>query len=208
MSNLLDLMQENMSPEALMDAALNNRELLNEMLQAIDLQNRNEATRYISHQVLVLLSERHPEKLYDQWDYFTTLLRSKKSHAKYNALYIIANLVRIDTEKRFDSTFRDYFDLLDDESVVVAAHAALNAGKIARSRPDLQSRITQELTNINGPRLAPNRRELARGYAIEALSEYFEDAPDKGVILEFVTSQLQSSSPKTRKLAKQFLQRI
>lgn len=51
------------------------------------------------------------------------------------------------------------------------------------------------------------QKELIKGYAIEAFNEYFAEIKDKGKILEFVKNQLKSTSPKTRKKAKQFLKR-
>jgi hypothetical protein len=50
---------------------------------------------------------------------------------------------------------------------------------------------------------------LIKSYAIEAFDEYFETAEDedKKMILEFVRGQVASSSPKTRKKAKEFLKK-
>ena len=42
---------------------------------------------------------------------------------------------------------------------------------------------------------------------MEAFAEYFEDAEEKGQILEFVSRQLESDSPRTRKEARKFLER-
>jgi hypothetical protein len=49
--------------------------------------------------------------------------------------------------------------------------------------------------------------ELIKGHAIEAFDDYFEEAENQPEILEFVKKQLQSKSPKTRKLARKFLKR-
>jgi hypothetical protein len=208
-SILQELMESRVSPETMAEAALANGGLLEEMLAALVPENRNEETRYASHLALVLLSERHPELLYDRWDYFSDLLRAEKGHPKYNAIYILANLARVDNEKKFDRTFRAYFDLLDDPSITVAAHTAANASKIARFRSDLQSRVTKELLAIgSGTGLPSNRTDLVRGYAIQALAEYFDEAQDREEIIEFVYRQTQSTSPKTKKLAKEFLRRL
>ena len=50
--------------------------------------------------------------------------------------------------------------------------------------------------------------DLIKGYAIESFGEYFEEARDKDRIIEFVRQQLNSKSPKTRKIAKKFLTHI
>jgi len=47
--------------------------------------------------------------------------------------------------------------------------------------------------------------ELIKASVIEAFDEHFEEAESKGKIREFVRGQLNSESPKTRKRAKEFL---
>ena len=49
--------------------------------------------------------------------------------------------------------------------------------------------------------------DLIKAYVIEGFNEYFEKSSDKNKILDFVSAQLESKSPKTRKLAKQFLRK-
>jgi hypothetical protein len=44
-----------------------------------------------------------------------------------------------------------------------------------------------------------------KAYAIDALNEYFNESGNKSEILQFVREALNSTSPKTRKKAKQFL---
>jgi len=48
---------------------------------------------------------------------------------------------------------------------------------------------------------------MLRAYAIEAFNKYFEEASDKKRILDFVKAQLESKSPKTRKVAKEFFKK-
>ena len=46
-----------------------------------------------------------------------------------------------------------------------------------------------------------------KAYVIEAFNKYFTESSDKNEILDFVKAQLDSKSPKTRKLAKEFLKK-
>ncbi len=205
---LQTLMQSDASLETIADTAIVDDDLLEDLLKALAPESRDEDARYTAHRTLVLLGERYPERLYGRWDYFAGLLRAGRAHPKYNAVYILANLTRVDAEHRFEDVFRDYFDLLDDESVVVAAHTAANAGKITKYRPDLRHRITCELLNTGGSRLLSERRGLVNAYAIQAISEYFDGIEDRTEIVAFVRSQADSSSPKTRKIAKEFLRKV
>jgi hypothetical protein len=53
----------------------------------------------------------------------------------------------------------------------------------------------------------PQRRDLVKGDIIKAFDEYFEGAEDKRKIVEFVKEQLKCDSPKTRKIAAEFLEK-
>jgi hypothetical protein len=52
-----------------------------------------------------------------------------------------------------------------------------------------------------------NRQALIASYAIEALDTYMASVQDRAKILAFVKQQVEGPSPKTRKLAKAFLQK-
>jgi len=120
---------------------------------------------------------------------------------------LIANLTRIDTDNKFEGIFDEYYSLLDDKSMIPAAWVADYSGKIARAKPELQTRITDKLLSIDETHHHPERRDLIKAGAIESFDEYYEEAVDKKKILEFVKKQLECKSPKTRKIAKEFLEK-
>jgi len=72
-------------------------------------------------------------------------------------------------------------------------------------KPQLEADITTKLLNIDKTHYDPERKDLIKGYAIEAFNEYFDEATNKEKIIEFVKQQLNAQSPKTRKLAQSFL---
>jgi hypothetical protein len=169
--------------------------------------SKKESARHASFRALLSISEERPEVLYPEWDFFADLIRSDNTSFKYIAIYIIANLTKTDTENKFEKMFEKYYGLLDDASVIPAAHVAGNSGKIARAKPGLQTKITNKLLNIDKTHHAPGRKELIKGYAIEAFGEYFSEAKDRQKIIEFVEKQLNSKSPRTKKTAQRFLEK-
>lgn len=56
---------------------------------------------------------------------------------------------RIDTERKFEDIFERFFGLLNDKSMISAAWAADNSGKIAKAKPEPQTRITDKLLRID-----------------------------------------------------------
>jgi hypothetical protein len=185
------------------ESALKDEKVLRELLDGV--LSKEEAVRYGSFKALNVLSEKHPERLYDKWDFFADLLGSPSTPQKYIAIYIIANLTKVDSENKFEKLFNTYYGLLGDKSVIPSAHVALNSGKIALVKPKLQAEITNRLLDIDA--VVQRHKDLVKASAIEAFDAYFEMSKDQDRIIAFVKAQLNSGSPKTRKTAKTFLKK-
>jgi len=203
---LSDLSKKSVSVKSVAEKALKDEKVFSEVLEG--LTSKKETIRFNSFKILLLISEKHPKVLYPKWDFFAEFLSSDNTYHKYIAIYIIANLTKIDTKNKFEKTFDKYYNLLNDKSVIPAAHLAGKSGKIAKAKPKLQTKITNKLLSIDKTHHDPERRDLIKGYAIESFSEYFEEAKNKKGIMEFVKEQLTSKSPRTKKKAKEFLKKI
>ena len=202
---LPDLSDKNMDVEKMAKKAVKDDGILSELLD--NLKTKNETVRYNCSKVLNFISEKNPEVLYPKWDVFVELLMSDHTYWKLSVIPLLANLTRIDTEDKFDRIFDKYFSLLNDKSMIPAVWIAANSGKIARAKPDLQTRITNMLMTIDRTHHHPERRDLIKGSAIESFDEYFEEARNQKEILEFAKKQLGSKSPKTVKIAKEFVKK-
>ena len=102
--------------------------------------------------------------------------------------------------------FDDYFGILAGDKAMTASHVALNSSVIVRNKPELRSRIIDILMSIDDIHQG-KQKELIKAYAIEVLMKIHPDVDDRGEIEEFVRTQLESKSPKTRNMAQCFLDR-
>ena len=202
---LSELNKKSISLKKVAKKALEDKALLSELLKGI--LSKKEKIRFNSFKVLLSISEERPEKLYPEWDFFADLLTSPNTYLKYIAIYIIANLTSDDPKNRFEKIFNKYYALLDDKSVIPPAHVAANSAKIALAKPDLQTKITNKLLSIDKTHHDPGRKDLIKGYVIEAFSELFEGAKNKKKILQFIREQRESKSPRTKKKAEEFLKK-
>ena len=202
---LPELSEKNVDVKSIAKKALKDEKVLSELLENIT--SKKETIRYNSFKVLLHLSEKHPEVLYPKWDLFADLLSSDNTYHKFDAIYFIANLTRVDTGNRFEKIFNKYYSLLNDKSMIPAAHLAGNSGKIAKAKPHLEEKITNKLLSLDKTHHISERKDLIKGYAIESFSEYFEEAKNKKKIIVFVKNQLKSKSPRTRKKAKEFVEK-
>jgi hypothetical protein len=180
------------------------KELLPELLRGI--LSKEDKTRYTSFRALMNICEAQPDLLYPYCDHFVDLVDRENTHSKYIGSYLVASLAAVDRDNKFEEIFDKYYSLLDDKSIIPAAHVARNSGKIVRAKPELEPKITGILLNIDATRHEPRHKELIKSEAIVAFNEYFEAAKDKERIIEFAKQQAKSKSPKARKNAKKFLE--
>ncbi len=198
------LNNKNIDIESVAKKALKDDKLLAELLE--NLRIKNETIRYNSHKVLFYISEQYPKVLYSKWDFFAELLDSDNTYHKLSSVQLLANLTKADTKGKFEKIFDIFYNLLDDRSFITAAYVCSASGKIAKAKPKLQTKITNRLLNIDRTHHDPERIDLVKGYIIESFREYFDQAKNKKKIIDFVRKQLKSKSPKSRKIAKEFME--
>ena len=182
---------------------LDGNNLVSELIQGV--LAKEDSIRYPNTIAIEILSEKEPQLLYPQWDFFIDLLKSKNAFHRSTAIISISNLTKIDSEKKFEDIFDSYFRLLNDKSVVVTRKLAIYASRIVRNKPILKEKITDTLLSIDETQHTSSRKDLIKGDIIESISDYFECIEDKDTIIKFVKNQLSSSSPSTVKKAKEFL---
>ena len=198
-----------MDPQTMAQHALHNKRALQDLLDGISPKTQKSVIRESSSKALLYLSAEHPAVLLPHWAYFARLLKSDNGFSKYVAVHVIANLVTAGDDGRFERTFSAFYHLLDDASVMVASHVAGVSGQIARAKPVLQAKITQRLLSIRQTHFSADRQALIISYALLSLDQYFAEtaARQQDRILAFVRQQLDAASPKTRRLAKDFLKK-
>ncbi len=199
-----NLDDKNIDVEALAGNALTDNELFQELL--ISVRSKDNTIRQNSFKTLQIIAEKDPDFLYPQWDYFHEMLLSSNNFHKYIAIYILASLTKVDCDNKFDNIFQDYYDILAGDKAMNASHVALNSSVIALNKPELKSKIIDQLMNIDSIHQG-KQKELIKAYAIEALMKINPEEEDKEKIEEFVRTQLESKSPKTRSMAQCFFER-
>jgi hypothetical protein len=171
------------------------------------------AVRYGCAKVLMDLSDDHPEKLYPHMDAFIKLLDSKYRILTWNALAIIANLAKVDMDKKFDAVFDKYYGFLGNEYMVTVANTVGNSGKIALAKPYLIPRITAELLKVEQvsvtPHLSEECKRVIAEIAVKTFDLFFDklDEKEKKKVLSFVERQLGSSRKTLNTKAKDFLEK-
>lgn len=169
------------------------------------------SVRYGCAKVLMDLSETHPEKLYRHFESFISLLGSKYRILTWNAMAIIANLARVDNEKKFDAIFDKYYSFLDDEYMVTVASVVGHSGEIALAKPYLIDRITDELLKVENISLTPHLTEECKRVIIEKVIHsfdlFFDGVKQKRRIISFVEKYTNSPRRTLKAAAEDFLKK-
>ncbi len=203
------LLDKSMTREELYDEVKNNFELLDEVINGISSQKA--AIRYGCAKVIMDLSEEKPERLYPYMDFFIKLLDSKYRILIWNAMAIIANLTKIDSENKFDSIFDKYYRFIDDEYMVTVANLVGNSGKIVLAKPYLAQRITRVLLRVENiyttPHLTEECKRVIIERAIKSFDTFFHLIDNKKEVLSFVNRQRNNSRRTLRTEAECFLKK-
>ncbi|MBN2379498.1 hypothetical protein JXM67_06820 [candidate division WOR-3 bacterium] len=196
----MNLDKKDINIKEIVEKALEDEEILAELLD--NLESKNDTIRFNSFLVLEQVSLENPHVLYPHWDFFSGLLDGNAYHKRIG-VQILADLVHIDTKGKFEQILEQYYDMLSD-SVIVAALITELTAKIVKAKPELEPVITAKLLDID--KTSQKHKDLIKAGAIDAFMEYYEMAENKEGIVKFVRGQLKSTSPKTKKKAKQFFE--
>ena len=185
--------------------AIANRKLIPELISGISADIAG--VRFKSAKVLRAISRENPKVLYSKMDFFIGLLEHDNNIIKWNAQDVIANLTTVDKQDKFNKIFKKYYHGLYKDSMVTAAHVVDNSGAIALAKPKLQTKITNELVNIDKTSHSSECKNILKGKAILSFQKYYAQVKNKEQILTFVKKQLKNRRPATKKKAEKFLKK-
>jgi len=206
---LVKLADESITAQELLHSVEQEWTLLPQLLEGVS--SSKASIRYGCSKVLIQLSEKHPAELYPFMDSFIKLLDSKHRILVWNALSIIANLARVDKDKKLDAAFDKYYSFVNDEYMVTVANVVGYSGKIALAKPYLVDKITNELLKVDSLSLTPHLTEECKRViaekTIETFDLFFNKITQKQRVISFVKKQTGSSRRPLRVTAENFLKK-
>ncbi|MBN1280042.1 MAG: hypothetical protein JXA00_00160 [Candidatus Thermoplasmatota archaeon] len=205
--------------ERLADKSLTTEQLLKKVTEDFRLlpsvvngmTSQRAAIRYGCGKVMMKLSEDYPERVYPHMDFFVQLLESTYRILTWQAMAIIANLTKVDTQNKFEVIFDTYYHLLHDEYMVTVANVVGHSGKIALAKPHLIPQITQRLLSVEHLKTTPHLtgacKQVIIDHTLTSLDMFFDNIPNKEPVLRFVKKQTKSPRKTVRVHAEEFLQK-
>jgi hypothetical protein len=207
--NILDNLEcKKKRPDELVGQVIKDPKLIPSVIEGTS--SSKGSVKFGATKILRLLSEQKPEILYPHMDHFIEQLDDENNIIKWNAQDIIANLIDVDTDKKFDTIFDKYYSLISDEVMITAGHVVDNSGKIALSKPQFQNEITKHLLSVDKINRDPECNNILIGKAILSFEKYFKEISkeEKHKIISFVKNHSNNSRNATKKKAEKFLTRF
>ena len=199
-----ELQNKNIEPNVFAEKIIEKPSIVHDYIDGLLV--KNETYRYNCFKILNIVSEKNPIILYPHWDFFVNHLKSENNYHKMSAVLILTNLASVDKEDRFNGIFDIFYDNLKSKKTIVPIYIVKSFGKIVKFKPNLEEKIVNLLLNIE--KIYPGKQiELVKSAVIESFSEFFYKTKNKEKIINFVEKQVNSESPKTRKIAKDFLKK-
>ncbi|SFI23200.1 hypothetical protein SAMN05192551_10953 [Tindallia magadiensis] len=174
------------------------------------LNNKEIQVYYTCYEIVTKASEERPDLFYPYWDELASLLNHSNSYHRNIGLTMIANMTKIDEKDLFATIYDRYMEHFNDPKFMTAQCFLQNLKKIIRFKKQDRERIVKALINIDQACDYPEKqKELLKSDVIEVLKEAYEVSEDeeKQTIASFIAAQVNSSSPKTAKTAKDYLKK-
>jgi hypothetical protein len=194
-------------PSKIAELVIKSPSLIQEVLEGMSASEP--AVKYTCEKVVRMISERQPDLLYPHFDFLVAMLDCQNSILKWGALRSLANLARIDVQNKIDAILDKYVSPIPGPVMITAATAIAGCATIAKAKPRLAARISQEILKVDRAAYkTPECRNVAIGHAIASFSQFFEFVPEKRPIVSFVKKQLGNTRPPVRKRAEKFLKKL
>lgn len=176
------------------------------MINLKDLSSNDPKVKYGCAKNLLSIAKDDPNKIYPFINFFDELMDNENNILKWTAIDIIGLLSKIDKEKKVDKQIYKLFSLLNAGKMITANHAIEALASIASSKPEYQTKITDELLKVEHYTYDTDEcLNIALGKTITAISSYFDKLKDKKAVIEFVKRQTKNKRNATKKKAEQFL---
>ncbi len=196
---------KNVDIDKFAEIVINKESIRHEIISQM-LNNEYIMIYYHSYYILAKASELKPELFYKYWDDFASLLNYTNSYHRDFGLTLIANLTKVDKENKFLSIFEDYFKCINDAKFMTARHCIQNTSQILTNKSELKENILNMLLNIDKLcDFSRKQKALLKSDIIEVFDKFYSQMTDKEIVNNFVMSELDSISPKTKKRAKEFI---
>jgi len=164
--------------------------------------------KYGCSNTLIIVSENTPELVHPYFDFFKDHLNSKNKFIKWASILIIANVTKSDNKNKFDAIFNSYFSEITGPVMITASNIIKGAAIIAKAKPYLTERITNELFKIKDAKYQTDEcLNIVIGQTISSFDKFFTQIKKKKPVIDFVKKHISNQRKPTRNKAEKFIKK-
>ena len=181
-------------------------EVRNKLIQNL-IQETHINVYYRSYYLIDAVSRIDPQLFYEYWDQLIKLSTHKNSYHRSIYHWILANLISVDHERKFDAVKDMYFAQIRDQKMLTGLEAVKDIIRISAYRPDLEEEIIQLFLN-EAMLQAYTDKQIDRFHYF--FLTYFDTILDKHRderLLDFVRNFCFAKNANTAKKAKQIMKK-
>jgi hypothetical protein len=170
------------------------------------ISNKNIMVYYHCYEIVSEASHLKPELFYKYWNFCRNLLHHENSYHRDIGLTIIANLSKCDENNLINEVIDEYLEHSHDDKFMTSRCCIKNSSKILLNKPELMKKIIAYFINLADNGIYPlKQRELLISDIIEVFDSIYNNYDNKVELMSFIRNKTSSESPKTRRMAKEFI---
>lgn len=208
---LLEKLKKKSDLKIYVGQAVNDPSILPVLLEIIETDKT--AVKFLCEKIIRAVSEENPALLYPFFDRMANLLTSENSFIQWGFILSIPNLLKIDSEKKWEQISKRYLSFLDSASIPGFGSAVSGIGKILNSYPDYEKDIVSKLLKIDEHIFlykgeeSPECLNVAKGHIIDCFEQIYPKSAYKKEMLAFVLGNIDNTRSQVRIKAKKFLKK-
>ncbi|NTU89681.1 MAG: hypothetical protein HGA54_07230, partial [Actinobacteria bacterium] len=171
------------------------------------------AIKFTCEKIIRRLSEKNPELLYPYFERIARLMDSENSFIKWGFIQIMPNMLKVDSENKWEAIEERYLPFLDATSVVTFGSAVAGIRSIIDSHPESEHAIIPKLleidkhTFLHKGEVSPECTNVAKGQLIDSFDSLYPYSHYKDQMLAFVQTNVDNPRQQVRVKAKRFLKK-
>ncbi len=211
MKTILDKMMQKTDMEVIVQDTINDDGNIALLIDTI--KNEKGSIKFGCEKALRIVSERHPELIYPDFDFFVELMDSENSFLKWGAILTIANLTAVDKNGKFEAAFEKYYSFIKGPQIAAAGNVIGSSIKIAENLPELTDRIVDAILKVDDAtyvykgEVSSECKNVAYQEAINAFYMLYVKTSRKKEVMDFIARQLDNTRAKASAAARKFMKK-
>ena len=149
----------------------------------------NHAINVYHHSFLILHEaiKTEPSLFYCYWDGFSSLLKHGNSYHRNYGMALIANLIAVDKDNRFELIMDDYFKQLEDEKISTIKYCISNSLIIIKAKPVFgKTIISRIIHSLRFNDHSDRHQKFLVSVFLKLLASIDKDFQEMAIVKEFI----------------------